>query len=79
MSMGRHHPVDWENPEHPLAKKEPRHGRRLTLAATVKSPSGPLVVYSCHLEVSFFWNELASVKSTLWSQWQRKAWQGFCI
>ena len=43
--------MDWEHPQHPLAVKEPRHGRRLTLAATVHCPAGPLQVYSAHLEV----------------------------
>ena len=47
----RNPPVDWENPQHRLARKEPRLGRRFTLAAKVQCPSGPLVVYSCHLEV----------------------------
>lgn len=32
-------------------RREPRKGRRLTLAATVATPWGPLVVYSAHLEV----------------------------
>lgn len=32
-------------------RKEPRHGKRLTLAATVATPQGPLLVYSAHLEV----------------------------
>ena len=48
---GRHHPVDWEKPEHPLAQQEPRHGRRAVLAATVDAPDGPVVVYCLHLEV----------------------------
>lgn len=47
-----HHPVDWNNPQHPLAQKEPRRGRRLTLAADVCTPQGSLWVYCCHLEVS---------------------------
>lgn len=51
MCIFRHHPVDWEDQQNPLAKKEPRRGRRLTLAATAQCPGGPLVVYSCHLEV----------------------------
>ncbi|GIL87753.1 hypothetical protein Vretimale_13082 [Volvox reticuliferus] len=50
----RAHPVDWDlSPEqqpHPLARKEPRHGRRLTAAATVHTHQGPLLVYSAHLE-----------------------------
>uniref|UniRef100_A0A383VN26 Endonuclease/exonuclease/phosphatase domain-containing protein n=1 Tax=Tetradesmus obliquus TaxID=3088 RepID=A0A383VN26_TETOB len=50
-----HHPIDWEAaPEaqpHKLAAKEPRRGRRLTLAADVATPQGPLRVYCCHLEV----------------------------
>ena len=48
---GRHHPVDWENPTHPLAQREPRHGRRAVLAATVGAPDGPVLVYCLHLEV----------------------------
>ena len=48
----RHHPVDWNDEQVSLEKKEPRRGRRLTLAATVHHPSGPpLLVYSVHLEV----------------------------
>ena len=43
--------MDWENPKHQLAMREPRKGRRLSLAATVVTPQGPLVCYSCHLEV----------------------------
>ena len=43
--------MDWENPKHQLAAREPRKGRRLSLAATVVTPQGPLVCYSCHLEV----------------------------
>lgn len=46
------HPVDWEAPSHPLAAKEPRHGRRTTLAAVVHTPQGELLCYCCHLEVS---------------------------
>ena len=45
--------MDWDNEQVSLAKKEPRRGKRLTLAATVHCPSGPpLLVYSVHLEVS---------------------------
>ena len=36
--------------DHPT---EPRNGRRLTLAATVETPAGPLLCYSAHLEVWF--------------------------
>jgi hypothetical protein len=46
-----HHPIDWEAPAHPLAAKEPRRGRRTTLAADVAAPGGPLRVYCTHLEV----------------------------
>jgi hypothetical protein len=50
-----HSPVDWNLPpeqqQHPLAAKEPRRGRRLSLAADVLTPQGPLRVYCCHLEV----------------------------
>lgn len=45
------HPVDWEAPTHPLAMREPRHGRRLTLAGVVHSNQGPLLLYTAHLEV----------------------------
>jgi endonuclease/exonuclease/phosphatase family metal-dependent hydrolase len=47
----REHPVDWEAPAHPLAAREPRHGRRAALAATLRTPAGPLLVYNLHLEV----------------------------
>lgn len=47
----KHHPIDWENPDHPLCKKEPRHGKRLTMAGTVHTNQGPLLMYSVHLEV----------------------------
>ena len=47
----REHPVDWEAPAHPLAKREPRRGRRAALAATLHTPAGPLLVYNLHLEV----------------------------
>jgi endonuclease/exonuclease/phosphatase family metal-dependent hydrolase len=46
-----HHPVDWEAPAHPLAAKEPRRGRRTTLAADVAAPGGAVRVYCTHLEV----------------------------
>jgi len=36
---------------HPLAAKEPRKGRRMSLAADIDTPQGPLRVYCCHLEV----------------------------
>jgi hypothetical protein len=42
-----HHPVDWEAPQHALAKKEPRRGRRLTLAAEVLAPGGRAVRVYC--------------------------------
>lgn len=52
-SACRHHPVDWDDEQVSLAKREPRHGRRLTLAAAVHCPDcPPLLVYSAHLEVS---------------------------
>ncbi|KAL4443466.1 hypothetical protein ABPG75_011203 [Micractinium tetrahymenae] len=47
----RTHPVDWNNPAHPLARREPRRGERAVLRATVATPQGPLVVYNAHLEV----------------------------
>jgi hypothetical protein len=47
----RHHPVDWNNPTHPLARKQPRRGARAILRATLAAPPGPLVVYNAHLEV----------------------------
>ena len=34
-----------------FTRTEPRRGRRLSLAANVHCPQGPLLVYSCHLEV----------------------------
>jgi hypothetical protein len=33
------------------ARREPRHGKRVALAATVLAPDGPILVYSLHLEV----------------------------
>ncbi|KAL4422229.1 hypothetical protein ABPG77_009704 [Micractinium sp. CCAP 211/92] len=47
----RTHPVDWNNPTHPLARREPRRGERAVLRATVTTPQGPLVAYNAHLEV----------------------------
>ncbi|KAG2483952.1 hypothetical protein HYH03_017198 [Edaphochlamys debaryana] len=48
------HPIDWELPPpqqpHKLAAREPRKGRRVTTAATIATPQGPLLVYSAHLE-----------------------------
>eukprot|EP00798_Chlamydomonas_sp_ICE-L_P003282 gene3282-13309_t len=44
------HPIDWENPTHPLCQKEPRHGRRFTLASTIQTPQGPMAMYTAHLE-----------------------------
>lgn len=32
------HPVDWNNPTHPLARREPRRGERAVLRATVATP-----------------------------------------
>ena len=47
--------MDWNNEQVSLEKKEPRRGRRLTLAATIHKPSGhPLLVYSVHLEVRLY-------------------------
>jgi endonuclease/exonuclease/phosphatase family metal-dependent hydrolase len=46
-----HHPVDWNDPTHPRCQKEPRRGRRLTLAADIATPLGSLRVYTVHLEV----------------------------
>lgn len=34
----RHHPVDWNNPAHPLARREPRRGERAVLRAVVETP-----------------------------------------
>lgn len=45
----RHQPVDWE--AEGAARREPRRGKRVALAATVLAPVGPLLVYSLHLEV----------------------------
>ena len=46
------HPVDWNDASHELAQREPRRGRRLTLAARVHAEQRPpLLVYSVHLEV----------------------------
>ena len=45
------HPVDWNDPNHPLAQSEPRHGQRAVLAATVLTPQGPLLCYCLHMEV----------------------------
>lgn len=53
-------PINWENPTHPLARQEPRRGRRVTLVADLLIPwdvpkreqgTGILTVYCCHLEV----------------------------
>lgn len=46
------HPMDWNNTSHELVQREPRRGRRLTLAALVHAEQRPpLLVYSVHLEV----------------------------
>ncbi|KAL3132526.1 hypothetical protein ABBQ32_009069 [Trebouxia sp. C0010 RCD-2024] len=47
----RMHPVDWNDPTHPLAQTEPRRGQRAVLAATVLTPQGPLLCYCLHMEV----------------------------
>ena len=47
----RYHPVDWNNPTHPLAKRQPRRGARAILRATIATPQGPLIVYNAHFEV----------------------------
>jgi len=47
----RYQPVDWEDSSVAVTTWEPRRGRRLSLAATVVTPQGPLLVYSAHLEV----------------------------
>ncbi|KAG7672843.1 hypothetical protein KSW81_001783 [Nannochloris sp. 'desiccata'] len=47
----RYHPVDWNNPTHPLAQRQPRRGARAILRATLATPQGPLVVYNAHFEV----------------------------
>ena len=45
------HPVDWNDQTHELAQREPRRGRRLSLAAVVHPPQRPpLLVYCVHLE-----------------------------
>jgi hypothetical protein len=43
--------VDWNNPTHPLARRQPRRGERSLLRVTVAAPGGPLVVYCAHFEV----------------------------
>ena len=44
--------MDWNDASHELAQREPRRGRRLTLAALVQAEQRPpLLVYSVHLEV----------------------------
>ncbi|KAK3248710.1 hypothetical protein CYMTET_41833 [Cymbomonas tetramitiformis] len=43
--------IDWENPQHALAKKEPRHGGRYTLRANFHTPKGEVTCYTVHLEV----------------------------
>lgn len=48
----RMHPVDWNDPDHPMAQSEPRRGQRAVLAATVQTPQGPLLCYCLHMEVS---------------------------
>jgi len=40
----RTHPVDWNNPAHPLARKEPRRGERAVLRAVVATPQVRAVV-----------------------------------
>ena len=47
----RHHPVDWESPAHPLAQREPRRGRRVSLRATFRTAVGCVDCYTAHLEV----------------------------
>lgn len=50
--LHRTHPVDWNNPAHPLARKEPRQGERAVLRVTLATPGGgSLVVWNAHLEV----------------------------
>lgn len=56
----REHPIDWNNPKHVLAKREPRKGERAVLRVTVETPAGPLVVYCAHFEV--FCGMLARIK-----------------
>lgn len=43
--------MDWNNPTHPLARRQPRRGARAILRATLATPRGPLVVYNAHFEV----------------------------
>lgn len=45
----RHQPVDWAAEGE--ARREPRRGKRVALAAIAELPAGPLLVYSLHLEV----------------------------
>ena len=47
------HPVDWNDPQHPLAQSEPRRGQRAVLAANVHTPQGALLCYCLHMEVCF--------------------------
>mmetsp|Transcript_5423 Transcript_5423/g.13831 ORF Transcript_5423/g.13831 Transcript_5423/m.13831 type:complete len:460 (-) Transcript_5423:125-1504(-) len=47
----RYEPVDWEDEGTILTASEPRRGGRVSLAARVHCPQGPLVVYCAHLEV----------------------------
>lgn len=47
----RLHPVDWNDPDHPLQQSEPRRGQRAVLAATVHTPQGPLLCYCLHMEL----------------------------
>jgi hypothetical protein len=44
-----HHPVDWEAPNHPLAKREPRRGRRVSLRATFRTAAGDMDCYTVSL------------------------------
>lgn len=45
--------LDWEDPAHPAAREEPRHGARAVLRCTVccGGTIGNVVVYCLHLEV----------------------------
>ncbi|KAL0032425.1 hypothetical protein WJX79_010921 [Trebouxia sp. C0005] len=47
----RLHPVDWNNPDHPLQQSEPRRGQRAVLAATVHTPKGRMLCYCLHMEL----------------------------
>lgn len=59
----RLHPVDWNDPDHPLQQSEPRKGQRAVLAATVHTPQGPLLCYCLHMEVVLFYSSEADIST----------------